>query len=419
MNVLVVGSGGREHALAWKLRQSPRTDKLLIAPGNPGTATLGQNVAVAADDVGGLVAVAQEARVDLVVIGPEAALEAGLADALATVGIRCFGPTKAAARIESSKVWSKQLMQRVGIPTARFRSFGDGAAAHAFLRSEPWEQWRVIKLDGLAAGKGVVVAQSAEELHAAIDSFGSTGMPLILEEPLSGEELSLLALCDGVKAVPLLPAQDHKRLLDGDQGPNTGGMGAYAPLPQVDETLVGSLQGRIFEPVLRALAAEGTPLVGVLYAGLMLTPTGVQVLEFNARFGDPETQALLPLLDGDLLEIMLACVEGRLQADMVRWYAGAALGVVLAAAGYPEAPRKGDRIDLPAAVGDGLIFQGGTALAGEGLVTAGGRVLTVVGQAPTLAEAAERAYALAQQVAFAGKQMRSDIGQRGLTVEHH
>lgn len=412
MNVLLVGNGGREHALAWKLSQSPALAKLVIAPGNPGTAELGHNVAVAADDVAGLVALARREAIELVVVGPEVALAAGLADALQQAGIPCFGPSRAAARIESSKAWSKQFMQRVGVPTCPFKVFERAADALAFVEQESWEQWRVVKLDGLAAGKGVVVATSKSELHDAIRSLPVGGQKVILEAPLTGEEVSLLAFCDGTRAVPLLPAQDHKRRDDGDRGPNTGGMGAYAPLPQIEPWFVAEIQRRVFEPTLRAMAAEGTPFVGVLYAGIMLTGEGPQVLEFNARFGDPETQVLLPLLDADLLEIMLACVTGRLHPSMVRFAPGAALGVVLAAEHYPAQPRVGDAISIPALPQEVLVFQAGTGRRDGQLVTAGGRVLTVVGQGPSLQEARERAYSAADRIQFAGKQLRRDIGWR-------
>ncbi len=417
MNVLVVGGGGREHALAWKLRQSARLGELWIAPGNPGTAALGRGVALAADDVAGLTAFARDERIDLVVVGPEAALAAGLADALAAAGIACFGPTAAAARIESSKAFSKELMRAAGVPTGDFAVFERASAAAAWLASHDWRRWRVAKQDGLAAGKGVVVAATERELRDTLAGWDRGGQPVLLEAPLAGEEISVLALCDGTTARLLVPAQDHKRLRDGDTGPNTGGMGAYAPVAHVDPALVAALEHTVFVPTLRELARRGTPFVGVLYAGIMLTDAGPQVLEFNARFGDPETQALLPLLDADLLELLLAAVRGELAAHELRWHSGAAVGVVLAAAGYPATPRAGDPIALPADP-SALIFQAGTAERDGQLVTAGGRVLTVVGRGATLQAARDQAYAAATEITFDGQQLRHDIARRGLEAEH-
>mgnify|MGYP000879448160 FL=1 len=311
MNVLIVGSGGREHALARKLAQSPRIGKLLIAPGNPGTALLGQNVPVGADDYALLVHMARAEQVDLAVIGPEAPLAAGLADSFAAAGIATFGPSAAAAQIESSKIFAKQIMRQAGVPTADAHAFDDTRAAIEFARSsgQPW----VVKADGLAAGKGVVVAGSVEATVAAIELLGATsaGSRLLLEQPLAGDEVSVLALCDGERLLPLPPARDHKRLLEGDRGPNTGGMGAYAP-SDIGAELFDQIVSDLMLPVVRELAAAGTPFRGALYAGVMLTPHGPRVLEFNARFGDPETQVILPLLDGDLLAALSACAAGRL-----------------------------------------------------------------------------------------------------------
>ncbi|MDQ5854237.1 MAG: phosphoribosylamine--glycine ligase, partial [Chloroflexota bacterium] len=362
LKVLLVGGGGREHALAWKLSQSRRLHELLIAPGNPGTAGLGRNVPVGAENVAELVALAVRERVDLVVVGPEVPLALGIADALHHAGIACFGPMQAAATIESSKAFAKALMVAAGIPTAGHRVFASPAAALQFIDEEDWAAWRVVKADGLHAGKGVVVAESLAELRAAIERLGAGGDPVVLEEPLDGVEVSLLAFSDGRTCAAMLPAQDHKRLHEGDQGPNTGGMGAYAPVPGINAAAGEELRRRMIEPAIGALAERGSPFVGVLFANLMLTPAGPRVLEYNARWGDPETQALLPLLDADLLEIMEACVAGRLAPETVRWRAGAALGVVLAAANYPQSPRRGDRIMLPSAPDGVHIFHAGTAL---------------------------------------------------------
>jgi phosphoribosylamine--glycine ligase len=419
MKILLVGGGGREHALAWKMMQSPLAAELICAPGNAGTAMLGRNVAVKADDIAGQVALARAERPDLVVVAPDNPLALGLVDRLQAVGLRAFGPTAAAARIEASKAVAKEVMARAGIPTAAFTIVDDLATAERYVEAHgrPF----VVKADGLALGKGVIVAETVDETMEALRSmlaegaFGAAGARVVLEERLQGEEISLLAFADGRTVVPLAASQDHKRLLDGDAGPNTGGMGAYAPVAAVDAALTAQLSATVLQPAIDTLAALGSPFVGVLYAGLMLTADGPRVLEFNARFGDPETQALLPLLDGDLVEIMLACIEGRLASELVRWRPGAALGVVLAAEGYPGQPRSGDPIALPAALPDDtLIFHAGVAERDGRLVTAGGRVLTAVGLGATLHEAHERAYALAEQITFAGRQYRRDIGWRGL-----
>ncbi|MFN8501428.1 phosphoribosylamine--glycine ligase [Kouleothrix sp.] len=413
MNVLIVGSGGREHALARKLAQSPRIGKLLIAPGNPGTALLGQNVPVGADDYALLVHMARAEQVDLAVIGPEAPLAAGLADSFAAAGIATFGPSAAAAQIESSKIFAKQIMRQAGVPTADAHAFDDTRAAIEFARSsgQPW----VVKADGLAAGKGVVVAGSVEATVAAIELLGATsaGSRLLLEQPLAGDEVSVLALCDGERLLPLPPARDHKRLLEGDRGPNTGGMGAYAP-SDIGAELFDQIVSDLMLPVVRELAAAGTPFRGALYAGVMLTPHGPRVLEFNARFGDPETQVILPLLDGDLLAALSACAAGRLDEAALSWRDGAAACVVLAAHGYPAAPRRGDPIaglealaDLP----DVLVFHAGTEWADGATVTAGGRVLCVTGLGPNRRAALDRAYAAVDELRFPGMQFRRDIGQ--------
>ena len=413
MNVLLVGSGGREHALAWKLAQSPLLHKLLIAPGNPGTAQIGQNVPVSADAADLLIHVASQEHVELVVIGPEAPLAAGLADRFAAVGIPVFGPSAAAARIESSKIFAKQIMDQAGIPCAMAHSFGEVTAAVRFARAsgQPW----VVKADGLAAGKGVVVANSVEETIAAIEKLMATsaGRQIVLEQRLTGEEVSVLALCDGERLLPLPPARDHKRLLDGDAGPNTGGMGAYAPSDLDNETF-GMIVDDLMRPVVRTLAAAGTPFRGALYAGVMLTEQGPYILEFNARFGDPETQVILPLLDGDLLAALLACAEGRLNPDLLAWGDRAAACVVLAAANYPEAPRRGDVISgLETAVEfeNVLVFHAGTDWIDGAAVTAGGRVLCVTGLGPNRKTALARAYEAVELLSFEGMQYRHDIGQ--------
>jgi phosphoribosylamine--glycine ligase len=411
MNVLIVGLGGREHALAWKLAQSPLLERLLIAPGNPGTALVGHNLPVDADATSLLVDVAQRERAGLVVIGPEAPLEAGLADELIAAGIAVFGPTAAAARIESSKIFAKQLMQQAGIPCPEAHAFDDAAAAVAFARASgvPW----VVKADGLAAGKGVVVADDVEATVAGIRQVMATraGRRILLEQRITGEEVSVLALCDGASLLPLPPARDHKRLRDGDAGPNTGGMGAYAPA-DLDAETFELIVDDLMRPVVRALAAAGTPFRGALYAGVMLTERGPRVLEFNARFGDPETQAIVPLIEGDLLPSLLACAHGRLEPGALQWSGGAAACVVLAASGYPEAPRRGDAIQGVEAADEpgALVFHAGTAWENGSLITAGGRVLCVTGLGRTRKAALARAYEVVENIQFEGRQYRRDIG---------
>ncbi len=417
MRILVVGSGAREHALLWKLAQSPRQPTLYCAPGNAGTAALAENVPIAAEDVESLARWAAEHAIDLTVVGPEAPLVAGLADRLAARGLAAFGPTAAAAAIEGSKAWAKALMQRHGIPTARFSVADDPAAARRAL--EAFGLPVVIKADGLAAGKGVTVARTRAEAEAAIDAFlvervfGAAGDRLVIEECLEGQEVSVLAFADGREVVPMVPACDYKRVGDGDTGPNTGGMGAYAPPALATPAFLAEVERTILVPALAALAAAGRPYRGVLYAGLMVTRDGPKVLEFNCRFGDPETQAILPLLDSDLVEIIEAVVRGELRSDLVRWRAGACCAVVLAAAGYPGRYATGHPIrGLDQVSADVQVFHAGTRRAARDVVTAGGRVLTVAAVAPSLAEARERAYAGAAAIHFDGVHYRRDIALR-------
>jgi len=413
VNVLLVGSGGREHALAWKLAQSPLLDRLLIAPGNPGTAANGLNVPVDVASHALLLDIARREQVGLVVIGPEAPLAAGLADMFSDAGISVFGPSAGAAQIESSKIFAKRIMDQAGIPSAQAHAFDDQLEAVNFARASG-RSW-VVKADGLAAGKGVVVAESVQETVAAIEQIMATsaGQRVLLEQRLVGEEVSVLALCDGTTLLPLPPARDHKRLLDRDAGPNTGGMGAYAPADLGAETFTQIID-QLMLPAVQAMAANGHPFCGALYAGVMLTEHGPRILEFNARFGDPETQVILPLIEGDLLAALLACAEGRLQPDMLRWSAGAAACVVLAAAGYPAAPRAGDIIfgSESAAEEPGvLLFHAGTDWADGALVTAGGRVLCVTGLGRTRQAALARAYEVVENISFDGMQFRKDIGR--------
>jgi len=412
MKVLLVGSGGREHALGWKLAQSPKLRELICAPGNPGLEALGARLApVKGDDVDGLAAWAQRERPDLVVVGPEAPLAAGLSDRLTALGVPTLGPSRAAAELESSKAYCKAFCKRHAIPTAGFEVFEDAPRAKAYLadREPPF----VIKTDGLAAGKGVTIAETFAAADAAIDEilflrkFGAAGARVVIEDFLPGEEASLFALCDGERAVLLGAAQDHKRAFDGDKGPNTGGMGAYAPAPVVSPAVAETAMRAIIEPTLRGMAAEGRPFRGVLFAGLMISEGAPRLIEFNVRFGDPECQTLLPLLESDLLELFAAAAAGRLDtAPPPRWRPGAAATIVLAANGYPEAPLTGSILrGLQAAGGHpGVqVFHAGVARDEDGaLRAAGGRVLNVTAVAPTLREAVDRAYAATAEIDWPG-----------------
>jgi len=417
MRVLVVGSGAREHALCWALAASPLLTKLWCAPGNPGIAAVAERVEIGALDFPALVAFARANDVDLVVPGPEAPLVAGLADALAAAGIACAGPSAAAARLEGEKSFAKEIALAAGVPTARYASFDDAAAARAYCRAEGAPL--VVKAEGLAAGKGVVVAASVEEAEAAITAFmeegrlGQAGSRVLIEECLSGPEVSLFALCDGEHFVPLGAATDHKRAYEGDRGPNTGGMGAVAPAPALTPALAAEAYERIVRPTLAEMARRGSPFRGILFAGLMLTGEGPQLIEFNVRFGDPECQALLPLLSSDLLAALLAACDGELGDFDLRWHPGAAVAVVLAARGYPEAPETGTEIDGLARAGalPGVqIFHGGTRLAGGRLEAAGGRVLTVTGRGTDLGQARARAYEAVRAIDWPGGFYRRDIG---------
>jgi phosphoribosylamine---glycine ligase len=412
MNVLLIGGGGREHALAWKIAQSPQFKKLLTLPGNPGTARHGLNVPFPLTDFDAVVDLAQREAIDLVVVGPDNPLAEGLVDRCAAAGIAAFGPTAAAARIESSKSFAKEIMAEAGVPTAAAHVFDDPAAALAFVEQsgQPW----VVKADGLALGKGVVVATDVEASKEAIAQLSGLpgGKRLLLEERLSGPEVSILAFCDGNRLLPLPPARDYKRLLENNEGPNTGGMGVVAPVDEVTPELHEQIVTTCMQPVVDALARRGTPFKGVLYAGVMLTAQGPRILEFNARFGDPEAQVVLPLVEGDILAVMMACVEGKLQPELLRRRKGAAVCVVLCAEGYPGKPRKGDPIRGVEAHDDAkvLIFHAGTALQSTGLTTAGGRVLGVTGLGATTKQARERAYDAVKRIAFAGMHFRKDIG---------
>jgi phosphoribosylamine--glycine ligase len=422
MRVLVVGSGGREHALCWSLAASPLLTKLWCAPGNPGIAAVAERVAIEAMDLAGLVAFARAQAVDLVVPGPEGPLVAGIADALAAAGIPCCGPSAAAARLEGSKAFAKEVCDAAGVPTAAWERFTDAEAAREFVRRRGAPI--VVKADGLAGGKGVVVAAAEAEALAAIDDmmdarrFGASGASVVIEECLLGEEISVFALCDGTDALLLGAAQDHKRVGEGDTGANTGGMGAYAPPPAFTPTLEASVMERIVRPILAEMARRGTPFRGILFAGLMLTADGAKVIEFNVRFGDPECQVLLLRLRSDLLPALLAACDGELGHFDLRWDARAAVGVVLAARGYPDAPRTGGAIGglaAAAAVPDVTVFHAGTVLDADGtLRAAGGRVLTVCATGETLRGARDAAYAAVRAIEWADGFCRRDIGWRGL-----
>jgi phosphoribosylamine---glycine ligase len=419
LKALVVGGGGREHAIVRALRRSPQVEEVLCAPGNAGIAADAECLPeVAADDVPAIVAAAQEHGVGLVAVGPEAGLVAGAVDALEAAGIPAFGPTKAAAELEGSKAFAKELMEEAGVPTADYALLRSREEALERLASTSYPT--VLKADGLAAGKGVIICQSEAEAREAIDvffteqRFGST--TVVLEEFLEGEELSLLALCDGENVVPLAPAQDYKRIFDGDQGPNTGGMGSYSPVPGFGPAEVEEIVERVHRPVVAAMAARGVPFHGVLYAGLMIGADGPKVLEFNARFGDPETQAVLPRLRSDLAELFLAAREpGGLAGRSAEFDENWAVTVVLASAGYPESSSKGDAIGgLAEAAAIAEVTHAGTAERDGEIVTAGGRVLNVTGLGASPAEARDRAYDAAGRIAFEGMQVRTDIAARAV-----
>lgn len=417
MRVLVIGSGGREHSIAWKLHREGAT--LFCAPGNPGIADVATCLPHLSDDLDALARWATDSHIDITVVGPEAPLAAGAVDTFARRGLPAFGPTQAAAALESSKAFMKRLCLRYGIPTSPCRIFEDAATATAYVRNAG--RPLVIKADGLAAGKGVTVAASVDEGLAAVETmmvtrqFGDAGARVVIEEVLEGEEISIFALCDGTALAPLLAAQDHKRVLDDDRGPNTGGMGAYAPVPTVSTQLRDRITDEILEPVLWAMAQEGRPYRGVLFAGVMLTPEGPKVLEFNVRLGDPEAQVLLPLLDAPLADAIDAVLGGRVERWVPRWRPEAAVCVVLASEGYPGAPRTGRTItglECAAACDGVLVFHAGTAVRDGSVMSAGGRVVNIVGVGANLTEARARAYRAVDVVQFDGKQFRRDIGAR-------
>jgi len=425
MKVLVIGSGGREHALAWKLAASPRVQKVFVAPGNGGTALSPALHSVALSDVAALADFAQAEKVGLTVVGPEAPLSQGVVDEFRRRGLRIFGPTQAAAQLESSKAFAKAFMKRHAIPTAAYDTFTDAAAAHAYV--DRMGAPIVIKADGLAAGKGVVVAMTLAEAHEAVDwmlvdntlgvTHNSGGARVVIEEFLQGEEASFIVLCDGRNVLPLATSQDHKRIGDGDTGPNTGGMGAYSPAPVVTPNIHNRVMHEIINPTIAGMARDGVPFTGFLYAGLMIDAQGqVKTLEFNTRMGDPETQPILMRLKSDLLEVLLHATDGTLDTVQLDWDRRVALGVVLAAGGYPNAPRKGDVVrGLPAEAEDCMVFHAGTTVDAQGqLVTSGGRVLCVTALGDSVKTAQQRAYQGLQGIHFDGMQFRRDIGHRAI-----
>jgi len=417
MKVCVIGNGGREHALAWRLSISPSVTKVYAIPGSAAMSDCAELVGIDWQQSDHLITFLKDNQVDLVVVGPEAPLVAGLADTLNKAGIPVFGPSKAAAQLEGSKVFAKDLMKKYNIPTAAYGVFHKVDEAKEFISQTGAPI--VVKADGLAAGKGVVVAMTIDEANAAVEDmlsgnrFGEAGSTVVIEEFMEGEEASLLAFVDGKTVVPMIASQDHKRIFDGDKGPNTGGMGTYAPAPVLTDALRDEAMKTILEPMVAAMENEGMPYVGCLYAGLMITPQGPKVVEFNARFGDPETQVVLPLLDSDLGQIMMACATGALTADMVKWKDSSAACVILASKGYPETSSKGDVIHGDIKQHDTtIVFHSGTKLIGDEYVTNGGRVLGVVGLGKDLRTALDRAYGRIEHIDFEGMQYRTDIGAK-------
>ncbi len=420
MKLLVIGSGGREHALAWKLARSARVSRVLVAPGNAGTAREEGLANVAANSIPEWIELARKEGVAFTVVGPEAPLADGIVDAFQEAGLRIFGPQRAAARLESSKEFAKNFMQRYRLPTAAYGAFSEAAPAHEYI--ERHGAPIVIKADGLAAGKGVVVAMDATEAHAAVDgmlvgnTMGAAGGRVVIEEFLEGEEASFIVLADGRHALPLATSQDHKRLLDSDRGPNTGGMGAVSPAPVVTPSIHARVMREVIQPVLAGMEQDGTPYRGFLYAGLMISRDGrVKVLEFNCRMGDPETQPIIMRLKSDLVGLIEHALAGTLDKVEAEWDTRVALGVVLAAHGYPDAPRRGDAIrGLPSATDDCRVFHAGTALNGADVVVNGGRVLTVTALGGNVSAAQRRAYEMVESIRFDGMQFRRDIGHRAL-----
>ena len=419
MKVVVVGSGGREHGITWKVCQSPKAEKVFVLPGNPGTGQIAKNVDdISVNDYDAVIEFCKKNEIDFVVVGPEAPLADGLADSLSGAGIRCFGPKRAAAEIEASKSFAKDFMARHNIPTAKYGTFTRLDEALDYLNKVDYPI--VIKASGLAAGKGVVLPETEDEAKSTLEeilvdkTFGDAGNEVVIEERMTGQEVSLMAFTDGTTVLPMLPAQDHKRLLDGDNGPNTGGMGSYAPTPIFTNDLLNEAVEKVLQPAVDGLRSEGRKFVGVLYAGLMLTSNGIRVLEFNCRFGDPETQVVLPLLETDLVEIAEACVDGRLNEMDVQWKNGAAVCVVLASKGYPEKTEKGQAVSFAELPEDMICFHAGTKQKGTDIVTAGGRVFGLTAWSSHITSAVQKVYANVDKVTFDEMQYRKDIAHRAL-----
>ncbi|MBQ9364575.1 MAG: phosphoribosylamine--glycine ligase [Schwartzia sp.] len=420
MNIMVLGSGGREHTLVWKISQSPKAGKIYAVPGNPGMKKYAECIQADIEDNDAVVALAKEKKIDLVVVGPEVPLVNGIVDALTEAGIKAFGPTKSAAELEGSKVYAKVVMRRYGIPTAKSEVFGDIGRARVYVRQ--MRQPFAIKADGLAAGKGVILTQTVDEAIEAIDTimqdkaFGDAGSRIVIEEFMQGEEASLLCFTDGKTIVPMVSSQDHKRVNDGDEGLNTGGMGAYAPAPVMTPDMLERVRKEILEPVVEGMNKEGRPYKGCLYAGLMITAKGPKVVEFNARFGDPETQVVLPLLKSDIVDIMLSCIDGTLDEQSIEWSGGAAACVIMASGGYPGAYEKGKVITgLEDAEKAGtLVVHAGTKEENGAILTNGGRVLGVIGEADDIRGAVAKAYDGVAKIHFEGEHHRSDIAHRAL-----
>lgn len=418
MKVLVVGGGGREHAFVWKLSQSPKVTKVYCAPGNAGIADMAECVNIAADNVGALVEFAKENAIDLTVVGPEAPLVKGIVDIFQSAGLKVFGPQASAAEIEGSKALSKEIMTKYDIPTAAYGTFTDLQQAEAYIHEIGAPI--VVKADGLAAGKGVIIAMDKETALIAVremmanSAFGEAGKTVVIEEYLEGEEVSVLAFTDGKTVVPMISSQDHKRIFDNDEGPNTGGMGAYAPAPVYTEEVARFAYERVLQPVIAGMANEDRFYSGVIYAGLMVTPKGVKVLEFNARFGDPETQPVLMLLETDFVDIIEAIIAGKLAEQEIRWHDGAAVCIVAAAGGYPGEYEKGKVITGLENVNDAFVFHAGTSLKKGQVVTSGGRVLGITARGQNIAEAVSKAYKATEKITFEGMQYRTDIAARAL-----
>ncbi len=418
MRILVIGSGGREHALLWKLAQSSRVDQLFAAPGNAGTARLAENIPVAATDISGVLKAATTTKCDLVVVGPEGPLAMGMVDSLRAAGIPAFGPSRAAARLEASKAFAHEIMSKCNIPAAGSRAFSSFVEAREYVAQLRFPI--VVKADGLAAGKGAIITESFDEAESALRDmmerrvFGEAGDRVVIEQFLEGKEVSLLAFTDGINVAPMVPVCDYKRVFDNDEGPNTGGMGCYSPPGFFDESLAREATDTVLRPVVRAMADEGWDYRGVIYAGLMVSGRGIRVLEFNVRFGDPETQVILPRLQSDLAEILLSCVEGRLDPAAIRWTDRCCVGVVLASEGYPGSYRKGLPISgLDSNDADVALFHAATALSDDGdTMTSGGRVLAVVATGNSIADAREHVYDNVARVSFQGMMYRTDIGLR-------